>query len=637
MKLRPPSTPLITVDPYFSVWSQGEELNHSYTLHWTGVPHSITGSVVIDGVPYGFLGYDRNVKKIKQTSKDFDALSTYYTFENEKVKLIVRFTSPLLIDDLYLLSRPISYLSVKCKKKDASIKRISIIIGVEKWICLDRHHQSPVTFTELSIDGMSGFKMGNCEQRVLNKSGDDVRIDWGYFYLCVKGEGHSDEYLLHSGGERPSLSVDISNEEEKVFLFAYDDIYSINYFGSSLKAYWKSKGNTMEDTLIEGANDYNSVIERCDLFASNLIADANKMGGSKYSEILSLAYRQVINAHKLVLDDDGNILFISKECFSNGCASTVDITYPSSPLFIKYNTELLKGMLRPIYKYVNGGNWCFDFAPHDVGQYPLLLGQVYGNDCGKLKREDQMPVEECGNMIITEANIALREGNADFAREHIDILRQWVKYLIVYGDDPENQLCTDDFAGHLAHNCNLSLKGIMGIMGMSIITDFLGYKDESDYYARLAREKSLSWCERAKNSDGSYRLAFDKENTSSMKYNMVWDKLWGTKLFSKEVYKSEISSYLHKMNKYGLPLDSRCDQTKSDWLVWVATMCERPKHFKEMIFPLWLFYNNTPDRVPMTDWYDTISGRQIGFQHRAVQGGLFIKLLDDGTLNYRKE
>lgn len=109
-------------------------------------------------------------------------------------------------------------------------------------------------------------------------------------------------------------------------------------------------------------------------------------------------------------------------------------------------------MLRPIYKYVNGGNWCFDFAPHDVGQYPLLLGQVYANDSVKLKREDQMPVEECGNMIITEANIALREGNADFAREHIDILRQWVKYLIVYGDDPENQLCTDDFAGHVYYN-----------------------------------------------------------------------------------------------------------------------------------------------------------------------------------------
>jgi len=240
-----------------------------------------------------------------------------------------------------------------------------------------------------------------------------------------------------------------------------------------------------------------------------------------------------------------------------------------------------------------------------------------------------MPVEECGNMIIMETNIAIADGNADFARTHFDTLKGWCEYLIEYGDDPENQLCTDDFAGHLAHNCNLSLKAIMGIVGMSILSEMLGNKVESEKYMAIAKEKAASWCERAENPDGSYRLTFDKEGSFSMKYNMVWDKIWGTGVFGEKVFKKEIASNLTKINDYGMPLDSRCDQTKSDWLVWTATMAKTQSEFKKFITPLWNFYNETPDRLVMTDWYDTVSGTQIGFIHRTVQGGLFIKMLDE--------
>jgi uncharacterized protein with ParB-like and HNH nuclease domain len=114
-----------------------------------------------------------------------------------------------------------------------------------------------------------------------------------------------------------------------------------------------------------------------------------------------------------------------------------------------------------------------------------------------------------------------------------------------------------------------------------------------------------------------------------MKYNMVWDKIWGTRLFDKAVYKAEIDSNFSRFNSYGMPLDSRCDQTKSDWLVWTATMADTREDFERFIMPLWRFYNETPDRIPMSDWYDTVSGCYIGFIHRTVQGGLFIKMLDE--------
>ena len=131
-------------------------------------------------------------------------------------------------------------------------------------------------------------------------------------------------------------------------------------------------------------------MQKTEAFHEKLVDDATKAGGEKYCDLLVLALRQVMGAHKLVVDTNGKLLFVSKECFSNGCAATVDVTYPSAPMYLLYNPELLKGMLRPVFHYAATPEWEYDFAPHDVGQYPILNGQVYAEN----RLEYQMPVEE---------------------------------------------------------------------------------------------------------------------------------------------------------------------------------------------------------------------------------------------------
>ena len=113
-----------------------------------------------------------------------------------------------------------------------------------------------------------------------------------------------------------------------------------------------------------------------------------------------------------------------------------------------------------------------------------------------------------------------------------------------------------------------------------------------------------------------------------MKYNAVWDKLYGTEIFDKSIWKGEIASNMSKINPYGMPLDNRAMYTKSDWLVWTATMAETDSEFRAFIEPLWMMYNYTRNRVPMTDWYDTVSAIRHYFQNRTVQGGLFIKFME---------
>ncbi len=633
MNLRAPAYPLITVDPYFNVWSKSDRLTDEDTVHWTNYPNVISGVVTIDGNEYRVMGSYRadEIPAMKQVKVDCSALSTTYVFEQSGVRLTLIFTSPLIPGDLYLMTRPVSYLEVRREFIDRKKHTVSMKLSVSEQICMNLKGDDDVMCEELTLGEWNSIKMGTVSQKILTRSGDDLRIEWGYFYLTGMGR----TFTVTDADGMHFVGIESELKEENLFSFAYDDRESIEYFHTHLKSYWNRNGEKITDEIVKAHADYKATVKRCRELEDRLFIDAVRAGGEKYAELLELAFRQVIAAHKLVLDENGEILFISKECYSNGCAATVDVSYPSIPMFLLYNPELVKGMMRPIYRYSRSEEWKFDFAPHDVGQYPLLNGQVYGNNA----LEKQMPVEECGNMLIMETAVAIATKDTSFADEHMDLLEKWVEYLIENGRDPENQLCTDDFAGHLAHNCNLSLKAIMGIAGLGILYGMKGRKKDEKKYIKMARDMAQDWAERAANGDGSYRLAFDKEDTFSMKYNIVWDKLFGTEIMPRDVIVSELASYRKRMHPYGLPLDNRQPYTKSDWLVWTATLSDNREEFEDFITPLWNAFHFMPSRVPMTDWYYTLTGEHKSyfsksaqmdksFRNRTVQGGLFIKLLD---------
>ena len=602
----------------------------------TGGPGFLDADIVTEVKPIGPA-----VMTAAQKSVDITATKTAYTFAAGGVDVNVSFLSPLLMDDLNLLSRPVSYVTFAAKSTDGKTHDVQVQLSASTDISVNTPSQDVIT-TTYKDGALSILKAGTKTQPMLQKKGDDLRIDWGYMYVAAPNTSNAKQYVSSAtaalqgfaknqytatalDGRSLMLNTVLpfgkvgASAKEQVMMLGYDDLYSIQYFGQNLKPWWREDASqTMEKQLQAAATDYKSVQAKCAAFDKKLYADALAAGGDEYAKLCALAYRQAIAAHKLVKSSQGETLFLSKENFSNGSINTVDITYPSAPLFLLYNTELLKGMLNGIFYFSESGKWNKDFAAHDLGTYPLANGQTYGGD---------MPVEESGNMLITTAAIAAAEGKADYAQKHWKTLSTWVNYLVRDGFDPVSQLCTDDFAGHLARNANLSIKAIMGIASYAMLADKLGYKDIAQRYRDTAKAMAPRWMQMADAGD-HYRLTFDPGETWSQKYNLVWDKILGLNVFPKEVYQKEVAYYLTKQKEYGLPLDSRKTYTKSDWIMWTATLSDSKTEFEKFVQPVYEYAIETPTRVPLSDWHETTTGKQVGFQARSVVGGYFIKMLE---------
>jgi len=663
---RPPAVPLVVHNPYFSVWSMADKLTDQNTKHWTGREQPIHGLARIDGKTWRFMGEDpHEVPAMEQTSLEVTPTHTNYQFQAGQVSLTVSFFTPAFPKDLDVLSRPVTYLTVSASGQGDH--DLSVLIDVDPIIAVNSSDE-PVTWGRSRAQGLTVLNAGSRDQRVLNRPGDDLRIDWGYFHLAAPDQQGAqfalDQFAISANavqtfaasGTLPAademdmprmpregaadLAVMLpfgkvgSQAVSRHVLLSYTEDYAIEYLGRKLRPYWQRNGLTVQQMLSDAETQYPALEQRGLAFDRELTSDLERIGGKSYTQLAILSYRQTLAAHGFAADVDGTPLMFLKENFSNGCISTVDVIYPSAPFFLFFNPALLEAQMKPVLEYAALPRWKWPFAPHDLGTYPLADGQVYGG--GERTEEDQMPVEESGNLLILVADMERELGNWDFARAYWPQFTQWAEYLRDKGLDPASQLSTDDFAGHLAHNANLSIKAIEAIDAYAIMARGVGKPEVADEYARLAADMAGKWQTMALDGD-HYKLAFDKPGTWSQKYNLVWDQVLDLKLFPPQVRRTELAFYLQHLNQFGLPLDNRADYTKLDWSVWTATLADKPQpgapdEFAAILAPIGHWINEGPSRVPLTDWYDTKTGKQVGFQARSVVGGVYIKALADKAL-----
>ena len=655
--LRPPSVPLVACDPYFSIWSPADKLTDADTTHWTGKPHRLTSLVRIDGKSFRLMGAEpANVPALAQTKLEVLPTRTIYSFSGAGVQLTLTFMTAALPEDLDILSRPVTYVTWAAQSADSAKHEVSVYFDARSELAVNEGEQ-PVTFENADTAGIKAWRVGSVEQPVLKRRGDDVRIDWGFLYVAMADDKRASSTVNAAATARESFvaagslaapaaaaALQNNNHNDSVIAFAvnlgevksdattctlilaYDDLYAIQYMKKNLRPYWRRNGWEAADLLKAAAKDFRSLQIRGAMFDDELMADLRNAGGENYAQLGALAYRQCFAAGKFVADDNNQPLQFCKENHSNGCISTSDVFYPMAPQFLFFSPTLAKSFIVPFMEYAASGRWKFPFAPHDLGTYPQANGQVYGD--GERGVNNQMPVEESGNLLCLFGAVAQMEGNAKFAGRYWKQLEQWAEYLKEKGYDPENQLCTDDFAGHLAHNVNLSVKAICGLGSFAKLCELRGEQAKADEYFKLARGFAQRLAKEALEGD-HLRLAYDRTNSWSQKYNLVWDKILGLNLFPAEVAQMEMAYYKKMQNPYGLPLDNRETYTKLDWITWTATLTQNRADFEALIAPIITFLNTTPDRSPMTDWYQTKSAKKVGFTARPVVGGVFIQMLYD--------
>ena len=294
---RVPAVPLITHDPMFSIWSFADKLNEDTTRHWDGLRTHMFGILTIDKVIYNFMGtvatdeyYHPGYRKMEQTGCVIRPMRTIYTFENEFVELELTFTSPLLLNDLDVLSRPITYISYRITPKDSTPHEMDIHFGFTGEFCVDRNDQKVfVNRTPHSLFFSSGT------ERMLQRSGDGHRIEWGEFhviapdfrarvsalrqYLQYLREYYSDmnHYNNTLGTLRdlgpasyemfeqatvyphyPTIIVQktysLTGEPVKDHIgVGYNDIKSVQYFGENIEAYWRRNGDSFNDIITKSS------------------------------------------------------------------------------------------------------------------------------------------------------------------------------------------------------------------------------------------------------------------------------------------------------------------------------------------------------------------------------------------------
>ncbi|TVY53517.1 Glutaminase A [Lachnellula cervina] len=664
---RPPAIPLAVKSPYMSTWQyagsdggNGGYLAGQWPQFWAGQVAAWTGMIRVDGTTYTWMGAPTGPALVTQKSFEYTSTKSVFTMDvGGLVEMNITFLSTLTPDDQKRQSLVFSYLDVGVQSLDGNAHDVQLYTDISaEWVSGD-HSAVAQWDQDTTRDGISYHKVYRQTQLLFSETADQA--DWGYWYYATKKvhglsfQSGSDATVRGNFQSHGNLTntkdadYRAINAQYPVFGFASDlgkvsgsvnTLYTlgltqeqaIQFDGASgvvpLTSLWTSHFSSETDAtkLSFVYNDYGTASKTAAALDSKISSDSIGLGGQDYLTITSLAARQAFGALQLVGNSTKQYLFL-KEISSDGNVQTVDVIFPFHPVLLYLKPELLKLLLDPLFENQESGQYPNMYSMHDLGgAYPNATGHPDGND-------EKQPLEECGNMLIMTLAYSQRAQDKAYLQQHYKILKQWTQYLIQEALIPADQISTDDFAGSLANQTNLALKGIIGIEAMAVIANMTGNTADGANYTNIAHDYINKWQVYGIAQDATpphTTLGYGLNDTHGLLYNLYGDQELGLKLVPQKVYDMQSAFYPTVADTYGVPLDTRHNYTKSDWEMFTAAIASDGT--KAMfIKKLASWINDTPTNRPETDLYSATSGDWPGegagtFTARPVVGGHFALL-----------
>ena len=673
--IRPAATPLIVRGPYVSTWQTSDTAPGTWSTFWTGGVKAITGIARIDGTSYLFFGAPPTSvvpQHMTQTQLEVTPTQSRYVFQGGGITLYLTFLSPVEATDIQRLSMPLGYITAQAQSNDGNSHTVNLYFDISgEWAhgtdstlinwqeqqvahnggnltVLTVTPNAPTVLAETNDYPSWGQAVWatNTQSNLSYQSGADVTIRSQFVSQGTLNNSMDTNMPRAINNNWPVFAFNfalgtVNGTPTSPLTLALGHVRqpAVSYQGNQIAPLWQSYWSSWQAMLAFFYDDASAALGRANALDASITSAAVAAGGFHYAALCALATRQAFGGVELVNTSSTPWMFL-KEISSDGNVSTIDVVYPSFPIFYYLNPTLVSLLLAPILTYTESGLWPKTFCVHDLGSsYPNASGH---NDGGG----ENMQVEESANMLIMAAAYVQQAGSnaSSFSNAHYKILKQWADYLNAPNGgnpsrpnalDPLFQNQTDDFTGSIAHSTNLALKGIIAIGAMSIIAQAAGNSSDQQFYLNTAKNLIGQWAQLGQDPSASHLdIAYNESDTASgtgpgtysLKYNGFSDKVLGLGLVSSAVASEEAAWYQGKQNQYGIPLDSRHTYTKSDWEMWTAAATDTGALRQFLIDSLYSFYNTSSSRVPSTDWYDTISDTQNGFQARPVVGGFFALL-----------
>ncbi|KAK0616291.1 hypothetical protein B0T14DRAFT_434788 [Immersiella caudata] len=659
--VKPPAVPLAVRSPYLNAWLEGGDtqciLPGQWPKFWTSQTQGWQGLVQVDGKTYTWMGAAPGFDHAKQVSLHYTSTKSEFVFDVDgKVHLTVTFLSPVYPDDLSRQSQQFSYVSVKVACSDTQKRNVQVYMDVSgEWASGNASH---VVKWE---QGVAGGNDGNVTYLKFSRENQEEFAEqhevasWGNWYLSTNsGDGmtwqigednvvrshfkenkalanNQDTQFRAVGDRWPvfALSHDITVEKggvpEKVFTLGLVQDQVINFAGHSqalrpIPGLWSSYWADEREAVAAFYNDYQYAREYSQALDTRIQDDSVRAAGQDYAAITTLALRQAFGGLQFAGTPDKPYIFL-KEISSNSDIQTVDVIFPAYPIFHYLNATLSRYLLDPLFENQESGAYPNKWAEHDLGTFPVAKGYPEGLD-------EPMPLEECGNMIIMTLAYAQRTGDIGYLKDHYPKLEQWAEFLVEDSLVPANQLSTDDFAGTLANQTNLAIKGIIGLKAMGEIAKMTKGEDK---WSKTAYDYLQTWKTYAINRDADLphtTLSYGDNSSHGILYNLYADRLLNLNFVDQEIYDMQSAFYPTIALEYAVPLDTRHTWAKSDWEMFAAAVAGNSTR-DMFIQKLAHWVGNSSTNRPMTDLFDARTGGFPDgptFVARPVVGGMFALL-----------